>query len=291
MLQALANIFKVPDLRKRVLFTLGLFAVYRIGAYIPTPGIDSSALAQFFDKIAQRQGGTLFGIMNMFSGGAMRRLTVFALGIMPYISASIILQLLTTVVPYLERLSKEGEMGRKKIFRFGKHVGGKGLKAVLDSMKISVTDEQFKKIFGEIKSMGDKGKTITDADLSAIVKQVKGEKARKFLEVVELKSESGNKITPNAMVVVKVDGKEVTETAEGDGPVDAAINAIMKVVGSKNIKLEEYHVDAITGGTDAGVSVTVRMKSGDKVITASGVDTDIVMASVQAIVNGINLLS
>jgi len=87
MLKALANIFKIPDLRKRVLFTLGLFAVYRIGAYIPTPGIDSSMLAQFFDNLARSQGGTLFGIMNMFSGGAMPRLTVFSLGIMPYISA------------------------------------------------------------------------------------------------------------------------------------------------------------------------------------------------------------
>ena len=121
MLNALANIFKIPDLRKRVLFTLGLFAVYRIGAFIPTPGIDSAALGQFFDNLAKSQGGTLFGIMNMFSGGALRRLTVFALGIMPYISASIILQLLTTIIPALEKLSKEGEMGRKKITQYTRY--------------------------------------------------------------------------------------------------------------------------------------------------------------------------
>ncbi len=181
-------------------------------------------------------------------------------------------------------------VGRKKVFRFGKHVGGKGLKAILDQLKINVTDEQFKKIFQEIKDMGDRGKTITDADLSAIVRQVKGEKESRFLEVVDLSVQSGTKATPSATVVVKVDGKKVKETAEGDGPVDAAISAIMKVVGNRDIKLEEYHVDAITGGTDATVSVSVRMKSGQRVTTASGTDTDIIMASVQAMVNGINHL-
>ncbi len=181
-------------------------------------------------------------------------------------------------------------VGRTKVFGFGKHVGGKGLKAILDSLKISVNEEQFKKVFDEIKAMGDKGKSLTDADLSAIVKQVKGEKSKNFLEIVDVKIESSMKVTPTARVVVKVDGRQKTEDATGDGPVDAAIKAIMKLAGSKNIKLEEYHVDAITGGTDATVSVTVRMKSGAKVITASGVDTDIIMASVQAIVNGINHL-
>lgn len=136
MLKALANIFKIPDLRKRVFFTLALFSVYRIGAYIPTPGIDSSSLAQFFDNLTRSQGGTLFGIMNMFSGGALHRLTVFALGIMPYISASIILQLLTTVVPYLERLSKEGEMGRKKIIQYTRY--GTILLGIIQSFFISL---------------------------------------------------------------------------------------------------------------------------------------------------------
>jgi D-citramalate synthase len=181
-------------------------------------------------------------------------------------------------------------VGRTKIFGFGKHVGGKGLKAILNSMKISTTDEQFKRIFEEIKRMGDSGKSVTDADLSAVVKQVKGEGGRDFLELLDLKIDSGMKRIPHARVLVRVDGKKKTEDAEGDGPVDAALNAIMKVAGSKNIKLEEYHVDAITGGTDATVSVSVRMKSGDRVITASGVDTDIIMASVQAMVNGINHL-
>lgn len=136
MLKALGNIFRVPDLRKKMLFTLGLFVVYRVGAFIPTPGIDSSALAQFFDNLAKAQGKTLFGIMNMFSGGALHRLTVFALGIMPYISASIILQLLTTVVPYLERLSKEGEIGRKKIIQYTRY--GTIILAIIQSFFIGL---------------------------------------------------------------------------------------------------------------------------------------------------------
>jgi len=121
MLKAFVNLFKIPDLKKRILFTLMIIAVYRLGAYIPTPGVNGAALAQFFDNIAKTQGGTLFGIMNMFSGGAMQKLTIFALGIMPYISASIILQLLTAVIPALERLSKEGEAGHKKIVQYTRY--------------------------------------------------------------------------------------------------------------------------------------------------------------------------
>lgn len=121
MLEAVSNIIKIPDLKRKILFTLGLVAVYRIGAFVPTPGIDGLKLAQFFDNIARTQGGTLFGIMNMFSGGAMRRLTIFALGIMPYISASIILQLLTTVIPGLERLARQGDEGRKVITQYTRY--------------------------------------------------------------------------------------------------------------------------------------------------------------------------
>jgi len=121
MFEAFGNILKIPDLRKKVLFTLGLIAVYRVGTYIPTPGIDGAKLAQFFANLAQSQGGALFGIMNMFSGGAISRLTIFALGIMPYISSSIIIQLLTAVIPALERLAKEGESGHKKIVQYTRY--------------------------------------------------------------------------------------------------------------------------------------------------------------------------
>lgn len=121
MLEAFGNILKIPDLRKKIIFTLILLAVYRIGTYIPTPGIDGAKLADFFAKLAQQQGGALFGIMNMFSGGAISRMTIFALGIMPYISSSIILQLLTAVIPALEKLSKEGEAGHKKIIQYTRY--------------------------------------------------------------------------------------------------------------------------------------------------------------------------
>jgi len=111
------NIFKIPELRKRLLFTAGLLIVYRIGVHVPTPGIDSAALKSFFDSMA----GTILGVFNMFSGGALENFSVFALGIMPYISASIILQLLTVAVPHLEQLSKEGEQGRKKITQYTRY--------------------------------------------------------------------------------------------------------------------------------------------------------------------------
>lgn len=117
MLDSIRNIFSIPDLRKRVIFTLLLLAVYRLGAQIPNPGIDSAAL----EELWKTQRGTILGFVDLFSGRNMSRMTVFALGIMPYISASIILQLLTVVWPYLERLSKEGELGRKKITQYTRY--------------------------------------------------------------------------------------------------------------------------------------------------------------------------
>src|SRR5205814_940068 len=117
MLEKFANISRVPDLRKRVLFTLAMLAVYRLGAHIPTPGIDTDRLAQQFAG-----GGSLLGFYDLFSGGNLRKLTVFALGIMPYITASIILQLLTVVYEPLARLQKEGELGRKKITQWTRYL-------------------------------------------------------------------------------------------------------------------------------------------------------------------------
>jgi preprotein translocase subunit SecY len=116
--EAVANIFKIPDLRKRLLFTLALLAVYRLGGHIPTPGIDANKLSDFF---AHNSGG-LFGYIDLFSGGMFRRLTIFALGIMPYITASIILQLLAVVIPTLEKLQKEGELGRRKITQWTRYL-------------------------------------------------------------------------------------------------------------------------------------------------------------------------
>ncbi len=121
MLSALANSFRIPDLKKRLIITALLLGVYRIGCYVPTPGIDGAALAEFFNRIAKTQGGALFGIMNMFSGGAMERLTIFALGIMPYISSSIIMQLLTAVIPALEKIAKQGKAGYQKINQYTRY--------------------------------------------------------------------------------------------------------------------------------------------------------------------------
>jgi preprotein translocase subunit SecY len=126
------NIFKIPELKRRVFVTLSLLVVYRIGVQVPTPGIDPVALASFF---AKAQEG-LLGLFNMFSGGALERLSVFALGIMPYISASIILQLLTVTIPHLERLSKEGEQGRKKITQYTRY--GTVLLSVIQGFAIGV---------------------------------------------------------------------------------------------------------------------------------------------------------
>ena len=136
--EAVANVFRVPDLRKRLLFALGLLAIYRLGGHIPTPGIDANRLSDFFQKNA----GSVFGYIDLFSGGMLRRLTIFALGIMPYITASIILQLLTVVWPTLEKLQKEGELGRRKITQWTRYltvilaiVQSFGIAAVLQSQQ------------------------------------------------------------------------------------------------------------------------------------------------------------
>ncbi|MDP9169187.1 MAG: preprotein translocase subunit SecY [Acidobacteriota bacterium] len=118
MLEALGNMFRIPDLRKRVFFMFGLLAVYRLGSFIPTPGINVTRWQEF---LAQ-QSGSIFGFFDLFAGGNIRRLSVFALGIMPYITASIILQLLTVVVPTLEKLQKEGELGRRKITQWTRYL-------------------------------------------------------------------------------------------------------------------------------------------------------------------------
>src|SRR5213592_2685887 len=131
-MDSLKNIFTVSDLRNRVLFTLGLLGVYRIGHHIPTPGVNTAALAE----LARQTQNTMFGLYDMFSGGNLSRVTIFALGIMPYISASIILQLLTVVWPYLEKLSKEGELGRRKITQYTRY--GTVMLSIVQSLGISV---------------------------------------------------------------------------------------------------------------------------------------------------------
>ncbi len=139
-MRAIANILKIPELKKRITVTLLLLAVYRVGCHIPTPGIDREALASFFEQAR----GTLLGFFDMFAGGALSQFSVFALGIMPYISASIILQLLTVVIPHLERLQKEGEIGRRKIIQYTRYgtvilsiIQGFGIAVGLEGMHLA----------------------------------------------------------------------------------------------------------------------------------------------------------
>ena len=132
MIESFRNIFAIEDLRKRLLFTFGLLAVYRVGSNIPIPGVDPVALLEFMESVAD----TLLGFVNTFTGGALARAAVFALGIMPYITASIILQLMTVVVPHLEKLSKEGEMGRKKITQYTRY--GTVLISIVQSIGIGL---------------------------------------------------------------------------------------------------------------------------------------------------------
>jgi preprotein translocase subunit SecY len=132
MLSGFQNVSRIPELRRRVLFTLGMLAVYRLGVHVPTPGIDRQAMAAFFEQ----QKDNLLGFLNLFSGGALEQFSVFSLGIMPYISASIILQLLTVVFPYLERLSKEGEVGRRKITQYTRY--GTIVLSIIQGLMISI---------------------------------------------------------------------------------------------------------------------------------------------------------
>ena len=145
------NLIAIPDLRNRVLFMLALLGVYRIGAHIPTPGVNTEALA----ILAEQARGTMFGLYDMFSGGNLSQVTIFALGVMPYISSSIILQLLTVVWPYLERLSKEGELGRQKITQYTRFLTL--ALAVVQSFGISIFLEQQTEVAGGLPLVYDPG--------------------------------------------------------------------------------------------------------------------------------------
>lgn len=144
MISGFQNIAKIPELKHKITFTLLMLAVYRIGVFIPTPGINGEALGAFFAG----KGGTIFGLFNLFAGGALENFSVFALGIMPYISASIILQLLTVVIPHLERLSKEGEAGRKKITQYARY--GTIILSIIQGLGISVGLERMTGPAGEM---------------------------------------------------------------------------------------------------------------------------------------------
>jgi preprotein translocase subunit SecY len=154
MIDSFKSIFGIPDLRKRVLFTLAVLGIYRLGSHIPTPGVNTEALA----ILAEQTRGTMFGLYDMFSGGNLSQVTIFALGIMPYISASIILQLLVVVWPYLERLSKEGELGRRKITQYTRYSAI--LLCVVQSMAIALFLERQTNVAGGLPLVYEVGWTF-----------------------------------------------------------------------------------------------------------------------------------
>jgi D-citramalate synthase len=174
----------------------------------------------------------------------------------------------------------------------GKHSGSAGIKAALSGMGLAPKEEQLQEIFERVKTVGDKGKIVTDADLLAIAETVLGVGREKPIQLLEVTVVSGNTVTPTSSVRLKLNGEEVSGAAMGVGPVDAAINAVKKAIQEvEPILLEQYNVKAITGGTDAMVEVMVRMRKGDRTATAMGVREDIVMASMDAVIDCMNVLT
>jgi D-citramalate synthase len=174
----------------------------------------------------------------------------------------------------------------------GKHAGSAGLKASLATMGLVPNDDELKEIQVRVKTVGDKGKAVTDADLLAIAENVLGLSKVNPIQLLEITVVSGNTVTPTASVRLRLNGKEVSGAAMGVGPVDAAINAVKKAIAEvEHILLDQYAVKAITGGTDAMVEVMVRMRKGDRTATAMGVREDIVMASMDAVIGCMNVLT
>ncbi|MBU0762550.1 MAG: 2-isopropylmalate synthase [Candidatus Altiarchaeota archaeon] len=179
-------------------------------------------------------------------------------------------------------------VGGKRRFVLGKHVGFKAVKKLLEESGFKMGEEQAKQVFDQVKFIGDKGKRVTSVDLDTIAESVLGQKKEKPLHLIELTALAGNKVTPNAMVKLQKNGETIMASGVGDGPVDAAINAIKSAVKDVPFELTEYHVDAVSGGTDAVVRILVKLKSKGRIVTAEGAGTDIVLASVDAMLNGLN---
>ncbi len=192
--------------------------------------------------------------------------------------------------PTYEPISPE-VVGHHRRLIFGKHVGTHAIESELKRIGLEPTKGQVQEIFEQIKRLGDRGKQVTDTEWRAIVDAVMGRTLEEIVKLDELTVISGSRVTPTASVRLKFGEKKVTESGLGVGPVDAAMNAIRKVVeGMSNIRLQEYHVDAISGGTDALVDVVVKLTDGKRIVTARGTSGDIIMASVQAMLNGVNRL-
>jgi D-citramalate synthase len=182
-------------------------------------------------------------------------------------------------------------IGRERKVVLGKHAGKSSVTLALKEMGFDVDDMQLHEILDRVKELGDHGKKVTDADLQSIAETVLNIQREAKVIMDEYTVVSGNRVTPTASVKLRVDGREVVEAGIGDGPVDATVDSIRKAVASiGDVQLEEYHVDAISGGTDALVEVLVKLSKDGKMVTSRGARTDIVMASVEAMLNGINRL-
>jgi D-citramalate synthase len=182
-------------------------------------------------------------------------------------------------------------VGRKRRIMLGKHSGSASVEAALAEMHYHPDESQLKEILKRIKVLGDKGSRITDTDLIAIAEAVMAIECRPKLKMKQFTVVSGSNVIPTASVTMDVRGEEVTGASTGAGPVDAAMEALRRSVAAvADIRLEEYHVDAIHGGTDALVDVTVRLSKDGKIITSRGARTDIIMASVEAVIAGMNRL-
>ncbi len=182
-------------------------------------------------------------------------------------------------------------VGHKRKFIVGKHVGKSGLKSRLKELGINSDDEQTLEIFNKVKELGDKGKSVTDTDLEAISAQILEINHENKIKLEEVTIVSGNRIRPTASVKLNFENKEIIEADVGIGPVDAAINAVNKGINDLvKVDLEEFHVDAITGGTDALIDVIVKLKLDNKIISARATEPDIINASVKAYLNGVNRL-
>ncbi len=181
-------------------------------------------------------------------------------------------------------------VGRKRKFVIGKHMGTHGLNSRLKELGLEVNDDQLQQICCDIKELADKGKTVTDVDLQVIADNVLEINHEDIIKLDEVTIVSGNKVMPTASVKINIDGEEILNAGVGVGPVDAAINAIKSLEVFKDINLIEYHVDAITGGTDAFIDVIIKLQKGDKVVSARGTEADIINASVKAYIAGVNRL-
>ena len=181
-------------------------------------------------------------------------------------------------------------VGRKRRFVIGKHMGTHGLDNRLKELGLNVNEKQLQQICSDIKSLADMGKTVTDVDLQAIADNVLEINHEDRIKLDELTIVSGNKVMPTASVKITMDDEEILNAGVGIGPVDAAINALKTLDIFTDVDLIEYHVDAITGGTDAFIDVIIKLQKGDKVVSARGTEPDIINASVKAYISGVNRL-